>query len=89
MTEDSTYLALYPDGTHQKISLGNMLNKGGAAGKIFEVSGQPKVVAKIFHDREKSESNRKKLEAMLHNKPKKIKTDGIAEKLIKPAQVLL
>ena len=69
MTEDSTYLALYPDGTHQKISLGNMLNKGGAAGKIFEVSGQPKVVAKIFHDREKSESNRKKLEAMLHNKP--------------------
>ena len=46
-----------------------MLNKGGAAGKIFEVENQPKMVAKIFHSKEKSESNRKKLEAMLHNKP--------------------
>ena len=69
MTEDNTYLALYPDGKHEEITLGSLLNKGGAAGKIFEVNGQPKVVAKIFHEREKSESNRKKLEAMLHNKP--------------------
>ena len=69
MTEDLTYLALYPDGKHEEITLGKMLNKGGAAGKIYEVSGQPKIVAKIFHERGKSESNRKKLEAMLHNKP--------------------
>ena len=69
MTENSTYLALYPDGKHEEITLGNLLNKGGAAGKIFEVIGSPKIVAKIFHDNEKSESNRKKLEAMLHNKP--------------------
>ena len=58
MTEDNTYLALYPDGKHEEITLGSLLNKGGAAGKIFEVNGQPKVVAKIFHEREKSESNR-------------------------------
>lgn len=69
MTENSTYLALYPEGKHEEITLGNLLNKGGAAGKIFEVIGSPKIVAKIFHDNEKSESNRKKLEAMLHNKP--------------------
>ena len=37
MTEDLTYLALYPDGKHEEITLGKMLNKGGAAGKIFEV----------------------------------------------------
>lgn len=69
MTEKNTYLALYPDGRHEEITLGNLLNKGGAAGKIFEVDNHPKIVAKIFHEREKSESNRKKLEAMLHNKP--------------------
>ncbi len=69
MTENSSYLALYPNGKHEEILLGNMLNKGGAAGKIFEVVNQPKIVAKIFHSNEKSESNRKKLEAMLHNKP--------------------
>ncbi len=69
MTETASYLALYPEGRHEEITLGKMLNKGGAAGKIFEVEGQPKIVAKIFHDNEKSESNRKKLEAMLQNKP--------------------
>lgn len=69
MTENSPYLALYPNGKHEEILLGKMLNKGGAAGKIFEVENQPKMVAKIFHSKEKSESNRKKLEAMLHNKP--------------------
>lgn len=69
MTENPPYLALYPNGKHEEILLGKMLNKGGAAGKIFEVENQPKMVAKIFHSKEKSESNRKKLEAMLHNKP--------------------
>lgn len=70
MTENSTtYLALYPDGRHEEITLESVLNKGGAAGKIYQVSGQPKVVAKIFHSREKSESNRQKIEALLQNKP--------------------
>lgn len=69
MTENLSYLALYPNGRHEEIFLGKMLNKGGAAGKIFEVEKQPNIVAKIFHSKEKSESNRKKLEAMLHNKP--------------------
>ncbi len=68
-TINSPYLALYPDGKHRQITLGKQLNKGGAAGKIFEVVGEPKIIAKVFHSNEKSESNRKKLEAMLHNRP--------------------
>ncbi|MBR5598590.1 MAG: hypothetical protein IKW39_00970, partial [Alphaproteobacteria bacterium] len=51
------------------IALGRLLNKGGAAGKIYEVKGKPEKVAKIFHDRQKSNTNRQKLEAMLNNNP--------------------
>lgn len=64
-----TYLALYPDHHHETIVLGEMLNKGGAAGKIYRDASHPKSVAKIYHEREKSETNRQKLEAMLQNRP--------------------
>ena len=67
--KESTYNALYPDGHHEKITLGSLLNKGGAAGKIYIDNSHPNSVAKIFHDKNKSETNRKKLEAMLLNKP--------------------
>ncbi|MBQ9034331.1 MAG: hypothetical protein IJ099_00015 [Alphaproteobacteria bacterium] len=63
------YLALYADGHHEEISLGELLNKGGAAGKIYRDATHIKSVAKIYHEREKSETNRKKLEAMLQNRP--------------------
>lgn len=63
------YLALYADGHHEEILLGELLNKGGAAGKIYRDATHPKSVAKIYHEREKSETNRKKLEAMLQNRP--------------------
>lgn len=70
MTEgQNSFLALYADGHHEQISLGDILHKGGAAGKIYNVVGQTDTVAKIFHEKEKSETNRKKLEAMLHNRP--------------------
>ena len=61
--------AIYADGSFDQIELGKLINKGGAAGRIFENKNNPKTVAKIFHDRSKSATNRKKLEAMLHNIP--------------------
>ena len=69
MNNTNKYLALYPDGHHEEIELGEVLNKGGAAGKIFKDLSHENSVAKIYHEREKSETNRKKLEAMLLNRP--------------------
>ena len=36
-----TYNALYPDGTFKKVSLGKVINRGGAAGRIYEIERQP------------------------------------------------
>lgn len=69
MTDNTQYLALYPDGHHETVVLGELLNKGGASGKIYRDTTHEKSVAKIYHDRNKSETNRKKLEAMLQNRP--------------------
>ncbi|MBR1648744.1 MAG: hypothetical protein IJ689_03995 [Alphaproteobacteria bacterium] len=64
-----TYSAVYGDGSFQKITLGEVINKGGAAGKIMEVKEHPRLVAKIFHSLAKSNTNREKLQAMLLNRP--------------------
>lgn len=64
-----TYNAVYPDGSYGKITLGKLINKGGASGKIYLVEGRPESVVKIFHNTEKSATNRQKLQAMLLNKP--------------------
>lgn len=61
--------AIYADRHFEKIVLGKLLNKGGAAGKVYEIAGQPSKVAKIFHERQKSNTNRLKLEAMVVNNP--------------------
>lgn len=63
------YNAIYADSSFGKITLGEMINKGGASGKIFMVENKPLAVAKIFHNTVKSKTNRQKLEAMLLNKP--------------------
>ena len=63
------YNAIFADRHFEKISLGELLNKGGAAGKVFEIMGKPHKVAKIFHERQKSNTNRLKLEAMVNNNP--------------------
>lgn len=78
MSENTKYLALYPDGHHEEVELGELLNKGGAAGKIYKDISHENSVAKIYHEREKSETNRKKLEAMLQNRPDipSIENDG-------------
>lgn len=67
--EKLSYNAIYGDRHFERIELGRLLNKGGAAGKIYEIAGQPKKVAKIFHERQKSNTNRLKLEAMVVNNP--------------------
>ena len=67
--EHKTYLALYADGHNEKVTLGELINKGGAAGSIYADLSHPDSVAKIFHEKEHSDTNRKKLQAMLHNRP--------------------
>ena len=61
--------ALFAGGHFEQISLGRLISKGGAAGKVYEVVGKPQKVAKIFHERQKSKTNRLKLEAMFTNNP--------------------
>ncbi|MBR1601441.1 MAG: hypothetical protein IJ677_07675, partial [Alphaproteobacteria bacterium] len=67
--ENKTYLALYADGHNEKVTLGKLINKGGAAGCIYEDTVHQNSVAKIFHEKSHSDTNRKKLQAMLHNRP--------------------
>ena len=54
--------AIYADGHFEKVCLGKLINKGGAAGKIYQVEDQPQNVAKVFYNLSKSNTNRKKLE---------------------------
>lgn len=63
------YNAIFADRHFEKITLGKLLNKGGAAGKVYAIEGKPQKVAKIFHERQKSNTNRLKLEAMVVNNP--------------------
>lgn len=69
MTESLIYNAIFSDGHFEREALGALLNKGGAAGKIYKSLSHPDLVAKIFHDKSKSQTNRRKLEAMLQNRP--------------------
>ena len=77
--EQQTFNAIYADSSYGKITLGQMINKGGASGKIYLVEKKPGYVAKIFHNRKKSKTNRQKLEAMLLNKPNfaPVENDGV------------
>ena len=82
MTEtgaEMTYNAVYADGSFGKVLLGELINKGGASGKIYLVANKPGYVAKIFHNTAKSQTNRRKLEAMLLNKPNfaPVENDGV------------
>ena len=71
MSEDQNkyFNAIFSDGHFEREKLGSLMNKGGAAGKIYKSISHPKLVAKIFHERNKSHTNRRKLEAMLQNRP--------------------
>lgn len=69
-TTVNEFNAIFQDRHFEKITLGKLINKGGAAGKVYEIVGNPSKVAKIFHERQKSNTNRLKLEAMVINNPK-------------------
>ena len=73
-----SYNAIFSDGHFEREVLGELINKGGAAGKIYKSVTHPKLVAKIFHEKGKSQTNRRKLEAMLLNPPNipHIQSDG-------------
>ncbi len=78
-TNELSYNAIYADRHFERLALGKLLNKGGAAGKVYEIAGQPAKVAKIFHERQKSNTNRLKLEAMVVNNPNipSVKAGGV------------
>lgn len=69
MELNTAFNAVYANGNFEKITLGSMINRGGASGKIYRVEDHPQLVAKIFHNTKNSTTNRQKLEAMLLNKP--------------------
>lgn len=68
-SEILTYNAIYADGSFKAVTLAEMINKGGASGKIYLVQDNSSLVAKIFHNTAKSKTNRQKLEGMLLNRP--------------------
>lgn len=70
-----SYNAVYADGNYEKIIISEMINKGGASGKIYSIKDKPSHVAKIFHNTDNSASNRQKLQAMLLNKPDFLSTN--------------
>ena len=61
MTESMIFNAVYADHSFGKISLGEMINRGGASGKIYKVQDRPELVAKIFHNTNKSKTTAKSL----------------------------
>ncbi len=77
--QNINFNAVYANGNFEKITLGKMINKGGASGKIYQVEQHSSLVAKIFHNTKNSQTNRQKLEAMLLNKPSfpPVESDGI------------
>ncbi len=78
-TAEQGYNAIYGDGHFERLVLGELLNKGGAAGKVYALKDKPAKVAKIFHERQKSNTNRRKLEAMVLNNPNipSVKAGGV------------
>ena len=53
------YNAIYGDGHFEQVRLGSLINKGGAAGKIYLDASHPNSVAMIFHNRGKGATTRK------------------------------
>ena len=65
----NSYNAIFSDGYFEKVDLKEIINKGGAAGRIFSVEKHVELVAKVFHSTAKSATNREKLQAMILNRP--------------------
>ena len=61
--------AITADGQRQPVRLGAEINRGGAAGRILALTGDPQRVAKIYHDEADAERARDRLLAMLVRPP--------------------
>lgn len=85
MEDKVFFTAVYANGAYEKVTLGKMINKGGASGKIYLLENKDGLVAKIFHNTSNSAANRQKLQAMLLNKPDFLSTEVNGEKYIQIA----
>jgi hypothetical protein len=61
--------AIEADGQRQKVLLGAEINRGGAAGRILALTGDPRRVAKLYHDEADAERARDRVLAMLSRPP--------------------
>ena len=85
MEDKVFFTAVYANGAYEKVTLGKMINKGGASGKIYLLENKDGLVAKIFHNTSNSAANRQKLQAMLLKKPDFLSTEVNGEKYIQIA----
>ena len=52
--EGMPFAAIFSNRKFERITLGELINRGGAAGRIYRVKEFPQYVAKIFHSKSKS-----------------------------------
>ncbi len=64
----------YQTGSGSSIETGQQLGKPGGEGTVFRVSGQPDMVAKIYHDNKINGTRQAKIRAMVANKPRQRST---------------
>lgn len=57
------------DGNRSPLQLGRVIHKGGGAGRICAVAGDPETVAKLYHDPERARDYAPKIAAMLERLP--------------------
>ena len=67
MTEH--FIARVPGSAPRRLKLGKVIHKGGGAGRIVAVSGDPSVVAKLYHDPRTAAPYEAKIAAMLERPP--------------------
>jgi uncharacterized membrane protein len=63
------YIARGLDGRRSTLRLGEVVHRGGGAGRICAVQGDPASVAKLYHDPARSAHYGPKIEAMLRSPP--------------------
>lgn len=63
------FIAKVPGSAPRRIRLGKVIHKGGGAGRIVAVSGDPSVVAKLYHDPRTAAPYEAKIAAMLERPP--------------------
>jgi hypothetical protein len=68
MTPSATF-AITADGRRQRVRLGAEINRGGASGRVVAIDGDPRSVAKLYHDLANAAAARDRLAATLARPP--------------------